>query len=226
VLNVRFHTVSLLFFCLTALSVAEGQEMSEAMSAKVKDYKQRVCVKFEELQGFKDDPKFKLYGFGFGPAVRWRKDVEALGKWFKPAFTHPVPLEVRSASGELHELGMEYMTESTETDYIRIMVPELKRNIGYDDYLKRKRQAAAQLKASAVGAKPTKLQKQSEAAQASRVWKSSTGKYQVSATLMSQSEQAVTLLTDDGRWISVPIRRLSPIDRAFIEKRSREERDE
>ncbi|NUQ61660.1 MAG: hypothetical protein HUU20_04175 [Pirellulales bacterium] len=51
---------------------------------------------------------------------------------------------------------------------------------------------------------------------APRVWKDTTGKFQIRATLVEQTASAVRLHTSDGREISVPIERLSPADRDYL----------
>jgi hypothetical protein len=50
----------------------------------------------------------------------------------------------------------------------------------------------------------------------SRLWKDSTGQFQVRATLIDQTDSAVRLQTADGREITVPVNRLSQADQDYL----------
>jgi hypothetical protein len=49
-----------------------------------------------------------------------------------------------------------------------------------------------------------------------RTWRDATGKFSVKAKLLRKDKSTVTLLTDDGREVSVPLGRLSRQDRAYL----------
>ena len=51
----------------------------------------------------------------------------------------------------------------------------------------------------------------------SRLWKDSTGKFQVRATLLEQTDSSVRLRTADGREISVLVDRLSQEDQDYLQ---------
>jgi SLA1 homology domain 1, SHD1 len=53
-----------------------------------------------------------------------------------------------------------------------------------------------------------------------RTWVDSTGKYQVEAQLLSQSEKSVSLRRLDGQTVDVPIARLSRRDQRYLQSRS------
>lgn len=49
-----------------------------------------------------------------------------------------------------------------------------------------------------------------------RLWQDASGKFQVRAVLIDQTETAVRLRTDDGRQLTVPITRLGPADQQYL----------
>jgi hypothetical protein len=51
-----------------------------------------------------------------------------------------------------------------------------------------------------------------------RVWKDSSGKFEIEATLVSFENGLVRLLRKDGKEISLPLSRLSEADQTFVEK--------
>lgn len=125
-----------------------GAQAAQAQQQRAKDaeesitkLKSDVCVQLERLLAFKDKQDFKTYGFGKGgPYHKWLTDVEALRNSQPKGATHPVPLVLRAAPGDLIMLGMEYMQKQGETDYTRQILPELQQTIGYADYLTTKSQ--------------------------------------------------------------------------------------
>ena len=136
---------------------AERKSDAEAATAALK---KSVCELLEQLLKFKDEPKFKEYGFGTGgPYNKWLKSVEAL-RDSTPTGQHPIPLLVRTAPGDLLMMGMDYMRKG-ETDYTRQMLPELKKTIDFEAYLDAKK-------------KP-----KTEAPSAFRTWRDTTGKFSV-----------------------------------------------
>jgi SLA1 homology domain 1, SHD1 len=56
----------------------------------------------------------------------------------------------------------------------------------------------------------------------SRVWTDSTGKFKVTAKLISQSNSTVTLLTDTGKTLELALSRLSQDDQDFLKKQDEE----
>lgn len=122
-----------------------GAEPDAAQKARKKEadgatshLKKQLCVYLEQLLEFKDDPKFKQFGFGTGgPYNKWLKSVEAI-RDAQPTGSHPIPILLRAAPGDLIMVGMEFMRKG-ETDYTRQMVLEIKNTIGYANYLSDKK---------------------------------------------------------------------------------------
>ncbi|TWT87855.1 SHD1 domain-containing protein [Neorhodopirellula pilleata] len=56
---------------------------------------------------------------------------------------------------------------------------------------------------------------------ASRIWTDSTGRFKVSARLIEQSSDSVTLLTDAGKTVKLPRERLSQTDQDFLSSQER-----
>jgi len=125
-----------------------GAQVAQAQQQRAKDaedsiakLKFDICVQLERLLEFKDKQDFKVYGFGRGGSYhKWLTDVEALRDSQPKGPTHPLPLVLRAAPGDLIMLGMEYMQKQRETDYTRQILPELQQTIDYADYLATKSQ--------------------------------------------------------------------------------------
>lgn len=119
-----------------AQAVQAQQQRAKDAEESIAQLKLALCVQLERLLAFKDKKDFKTYGFGRGgPYHKWLTDVETLRDSQPKGPTHPVPLLLRAAPGDLIMLGMEYMQKHRETDYTREMLPELKRTIDYANYL-------------------------------------------------------------------------------------------
>jgi len=182
---------------------ATRKKEAEAVTAALK---RNVCVLLEQLLKFKDEPKFREYGFGTGgPYNKWLKSVERL-RDSTPTGRNPIPLLVRTAPGDLLMLGMEYMQKG-ETDYTRQMLPELKETIGFAEYL-------------ALNSNPdSKTDPESKAETEFRMWRDMTGKFSVEATLVERTESNVVLRKKDGTTINVPITKLSTADVEYLDRR-------
>lgn len=179
---------------------AQAERKSEAEAATAA-LKKSVCELLEQLLKFKDEPKFKKFGFGIGgPYNKWLKSVEAL-RDSTPTGQHQIPLLVRTAPGDLLMMGMGYMRKG-ETDYTRQMLPELKKTIDFDAYLGAKR-------------KP-----KTEAPSAFRTWRDSTGKFSVGATLVEKTKTHVVPRKRDGSTVTVPITTLSAADVEFVRRQA------
>lgn len=184
-------------FAIGANADAAQAERKQQTDAAIASLKQQLCIYLEQLLAFKDDPKFKEYGFGIGgPYNKWLREVEAL-RDAQPKGSHPIPLLLRAAPGDLIMLGMDYI-QKEESDYTRQMLPEIKEAIDYDGYL------AAKSKPAGSGPEM-------------RTWRDSSGKFSVEATLEAINGDQVVLRKRDGRTISVPIGNLSDQDVGFIE---------
>ena len=195
----------------TAFSIGENADEAQAARKQEADaataaLKQKTCVLLQQLLKFKDDPKFKEYGFAIGgPYNKWLKSVESLRDSTPTGLRNPIPFVVRTAPGDLLILGMDYMQKG-ETDFTRQRLPELKKTIGYDDFLNPKAKSIAKTKTK----KPT-----SE----SRTWHDSTGKFSVDATLVATTETHVVLRKTDGKTVQVPITKLSAADVEFVNRK-------
>ncbi|EAQ80496.1 SHD1 domain-containing protein [Blastopirellula marina] len=180
-----------------------GEDPDAAQAARISDaiaatavIKRNVCVLLEQLLKFKDEPKFREFGFGTaGPYNKWLKSVEAL-RDSTPTGQHPIPLLVRTAPGDLLMLGMDY-TRNRESDYSRQMLPELKETIEYSKYLATKGKPLARTPVF-------------------RTWKDSTGKFSVEAKLVKKSTTHVVLRKKDGATVNVAIANLSAADKEFL----------
>ncbi len=178
---------------------AERKQQTEADTAALK---RQLCIYLEQLLEFKDEPQFKKYGFGRGgPYNKWLKDVEALFH-AQPRGFHPIPLLLRAAPGNLMMLGMDYKDSrlrTSESDYSRQILPEIKDTIDFDAYLAAKNQ------------KPTPQP-------VFRTWHDTTGKFSVEASLVTINDDNVVLRKRDGTTVSVPLIKLSTQDVEFVEK--------
>ncbi|WP_442511801.1 SHD1 domain-containing protein [Novipirellula sp. SH528] len=150
----------------------------------------------QQLLKFKDEPKFKEYGFAIGgPYNKWLKSVESLRDSTPTGLRSPIPFEVRTTPSDLLIIGMDFMREG-ETDFTRRRLPELKDRIGYAAFL---------------NPKPT----EETAKPKTRTWHDLTGKYSVDATLVKKTETHVVLRKADGKTVQVPIAKLSAADVKF-----------
>ena len=103
-------------------------------------------------------------------------------------------------------LGMEYM-QNGETDYTRQMLPELRKTIGFAEYL-------------ALKSKPApRTEHETKAETGFRMWRDLTGKFSVEATLVEKTESNVVLQKKDGTTINVPITKLSAADVEYLNRR-------
>lgn len=108
---------------------------------KTAELKQQLCVYLEQLLGFKDDPRFREVGFAVaGPYHKWIKGVEALRAAI-PREDNRIPFDLRTAPAELVSLGMAYMQKG-ETPYTQTTLPELKKTIDYESYLRTNKRKA------------------------------------------------------------------------------------
>jgi hypothetical protein len=116
-------------------------DRSTQAADKTAELKEQLCVHLEQLLSFKDDPKFKEMGFAVaGPYHKWLKSVEALRNGL-PKEDGRIPFKLRAAPGELMTLGMDYMRKG-ETPYTQTTLPDLKKTISYESYLRAKKKAA------------------------------------------------------------------------------------
>lgn len=106
-------------------------------SSLQQDLRHQLCVCLEELLRFKDEPGFAQFGFGIGgPYNKWLKTVAALGENSKGSKDFPVQL--RTAPAALTTIGMAFAQGQGDGETVRLMLPELKQTIGYENYLKSK----------------------------------------------------------------------------------------
>jgi len=193
-------------FAIGALPDEAQDERKKQMDEATAKLKGQLCIHLEQLLEFKDEPKFKQFGFGTGgPYNKWLKSIEAL-RDAQPTGAHPIPLILRAAPGDLLMLGMDYMRKG-DTAYTREMLPELKETIDFTAYLENKRRRSA-------------------AAPQFRTWRDATGKFSVDATLVSVKNDSVVLRKRNGQTINVPIVRLSDRDVEFVRKQSRDQTQE
>lgn len=172
---------------------AERKKDTDVATAALK---KNVCVLLEQLLGFKDEPKFKKYGFAIGgPYSKWLESVEAL-RDATPTGQHPIPLLVRAAPGDLLMLGMNSLRG--ESDYTRQILPELMSTIDYEEYLEAKK--------NPKGETPTTF----------RIWRDSTGKFSIEAELVVKGETHLTLRKRNGKNVRVPISKLSAEDVEYV----------
>jgi hypothetical protein len=184
-----------------------GKNAREAQAARKKDadaataaLKQKVCVLLKELLTFKDEPKFKEYGFGGGgPYNKWLKKVESLRSSTPTGLRHPIPFQVRAAPHDLLLIGMDFMQKG-ETDFTRQRLPELKTWVGYEDFLKPESKARTSTPIL-------------------RNWRDATGKFSIEATLVKKTETHVVLRRSDGNVIYVPLEKLSIADVEFANRK-------
>ncbi|MEM6331194.1 MAG: SHD1 domain-containing protein [Planctomycetota bacterium] len=185
-------------FTIGVMPDAAQAERKQKTEADIVALKRQLCIYLEQLLDFKDEPRFKTFGFGTGgPYNKWLKDVEAL-RDAQPKGLHPIPLLLRAAPGDLMMLGMDYLRTS-ESDYSRQMLPEIKDTIDFDAYLAAKSQRATPQPAF-------------------RTWHDTTGKFSVEASLVTINDDHVVLRKRDGTTVNVPLSKLSTQDVEFIEK--------
>ncbi|OGQ94066.1 MAG: hypothetical protein A2521_09720 [Deltaproteobacteria bacterium RIFOXYD12_FULL_57_12] len=123
---------------------AERKMQTELATSKLK---KQLCIYLEQLLSFKDEPKFKQFGFSIGgPYNKWLTNVEEL-RDAQPIGAHPIPLLLRAAPGDLLMLGMAFMRvadpthtgmRESDTKYIRQMLPEIKDTIDFNSYQQNK----------------------------------------------------------------------------------------
>ena len=114
---------------------------------------------------------------------------------------HPRPLSLQISPGVLLQLGLHYLPNHSDRDYIRRTLPGLQQTIGYADYLANKRSKAAKL-----------------ALKKSRTWKDSTGKFSVKATLVEIADGKAVLEKEGNKIIRVPLKQLSDDDQTLLKK--------
>lgn len=168
----NWYRIALVFFALTATThVSASEPAKPAANPETIAFQNKACELLDELLGFKDDPKFKDFGFSIGgPYNRWMLDVRKFMESTPKGLNASIPLDVRTVSTDLMPIGMDYMREG-ETQFIRVRVPEVKERIHYDEFKKNKDKPPLRY----------------------RVWKDSTGRIEVTAALLSRSEGIVTL---------------------------------
>lgn len=191
---------------------AIGENADEAQAARKKEaeaatsaLKRNVCVLLQQLLKFKDEPKFKEYGFAIGgPYNKWLKSVELLRDSTPIGLRNPIPFVVRTAPHDLLILGMDFMQQG-ETAFTRRRLPELKQTIEYAAFL---------TPAIKPNAKATPQATKTE----SRTWRDLTGKFSVVASLVEKTKTDVVLRKTDGTTVQVPLAKLSAADVEFASR--------
>jgi DNA-directed RNA polymerase subunit RPC12/RpoP len=126
-------------FSIGGKAAADQQQSRKSNAEKtVKKMKLALCVQLKILLQIKDKEDFKTFGFGKGgPYHKWLTDSEALKRNIKS--TNYIPLALKIASGDLIQLGVEYMqNKGNDTNYTKQILPELQNTIGYSRYQKNK----------------------------------------------------------------------------------------
>lgn len=97
-----------------------------------------LCKLLDQLLSFKDDSNFHFYGFGIGgPYNKWLKSCETMRD-----YAHRN--KYGASSVDLLQLGFEYMRKKgSESSYSRTILPIIKSEIFYDEYLMIKKQKKA-----------------------------------------------------------------------------------
>lgn len=193
----------IVFLMLFSGAELDGQEPAQSSSdaeESITQLKSDVCTHLERLLKFKDEKGFRELGFGKGGKYnKWLTDVKALRDSQPKGFSHPIPLSLRAAPGELMMLGLEYMQKKGETKYTRQMLPELKRTIGYFEYLAGKKSRAAKM-----------------ALKKTRTWKDSTGKFSVKARFVEMADGKAVLEKEGGTRIKIALKKSSNNDLSLI----------
>lgn len=121
---------------------AEEKRKIEARK-KTLETKKKCCDLLFELLQFKGKSDFAVYGFGTGgPYNAWLRKAEELRN--STNFRRDdIPFEVAAAPGVILQLGMEYVTtKGKESEYTRTQLPELKKTIDFEKYLKQQKKSA------------------------------------------------------------------------------------
>jgi len=186
------------FLALTATTRVPGAEpdipAKPTANAETLAFQNKACELLDELLSFKDDPKFKDAGFSIGgPYNRWMRDVQKFIESTPKGLNGPIPLDVRTVSTDLMLIGMDYMREG-ETQFIRDRLPEVRERVHYDDFKRNKNKPPPRY----------------------RVWKDSTGQFEVTAVLLDRSDGFVTLKKQSGETIRVPLAKISRHDMEYL----------
>lgn len=199
----NWYRIALVFFALTATThVSASEPAKPAANPETIAFQNKACELLDELLGFKDDPKFKDFGFSIGgPYNRWMLDVRKFMESTPKGLNASIPLDVRTVSTDLMLIGMDYMREG-ETQFIRVRLPEVKERIHYDEFKKNKDKPPLRY----------------------RVWKDSTGRFEVTAALLSRSEGIVILKKKTGEIIRVPVAKISKSDLEYLARERDSER--
>ncbi len=100
-----------------------------------------LCVQLEKLLAFKDKQEFKEFGFARSkPYHKWLEETNALRDSVPKGINHKTRLA--TAAGELSQVGLDFALNKGETKYTRYILPDIKKTVGYADYLLTKRSAA------------------------------------------------------------------------------------
>lgn len=104
------------------------------LSAKIK---YQCCVLLNELLKFKGDQDFATYGLGSGGKYKgWLDRVRKLNS--EITTDTPIPYEVKTAPGFIMQIGLEYArSKGEETEYTKAMMPDVKKTIGFENFLNR-----------------------------------------------------------------------------------------
>ena len=127
---------------------AAQTERKKQTELVIYELKNQLCIYLEQLLSFKDDPKFKRFGFATGgPYNQWLMSVEEL-KAAQPTGLSPIPLDLRAMPAYLWLLGMAYMEVATDPDqpsirerdinFIDKKLPEIKDAIDFNSYMQKK----------------------------------------------------------------------------------------
>lgn len=191
---------------LTATTQIAGAEpdipAKDTVNSETLAFQKKACELLDELLGFKDDPGLKEWGFSVGgPYGRWFADVKKFQEATPKGLNASIPIDIRTVSTDLMLIGMDYMKEG-ETQFIRDRLPEVKERIHYDEFKKHKNKPPLRY----------------------RVWKDSTGQFEVTAALLSRSEGFVTLKKKSGETIRVPMAKISKSDLEYLAREKAAER--
>ena len=124
-------------------------DLKKESREKTEKTKKACCDLLFELLNFKDSQEFAYYGFGTGgPYNQWLKRAEEQRKEISSDFQKKVlSWELSTAPGNILQLGFEYRkTHGAESEYTKTVIPDLKKTIGYNSYLKKKSKNAKKKK--------------------------------------------------------------------------------
>ena len=113
----------------TSVQRAPEPEIDEQLTESIK---YETCVFLE----FRNTIQFALTELGHGnPYDNWLADVQVLEDRALNERQASVPLHVRNAPRDLIIVAFDRSTRGKDTDFFRSKIPELKKAIGYAEYL-------------------------------------------------------------------------------------------